>query len=91
MFERSLEEAKVQFRKIEFSSAVSQKRCLVKGYGVTICPQIAIREELEDGELLALDTEDIVEETPVVMIWHIDKWCSPLLKKFMDLTREVIC
>lgn len=90
MFERSLEEASVQFRKIEFSSAVSQKRCLKKGYGVAICPQIAIEEELEAGEVMALDTENIVVDTPVLMIWHIDKWCSPLLKKFMDLTKEVV-
>lgn len=90
MFERSLEEANVQFRKVEFSSAVSLKRCLERGFGVAICPLIAIEQEVEEGRLSILSTEEVCVETPVVMIWHIDKWCSPLLKLFMDLTREII-
>lgn len=90
MFERSLAESNVQFRKMEFSSAVSLKRCLKKGLGVSICPMISIEREVQEGSLTTLATENIITETPVIMIRHIDKWCSPLLKLFMDLTREIV-
>lgn len=29
-------------------------------------------------------------ETSLLMIWHAEKWCSPLLKRFMTLCEEVI-
>lgn len=91
MFERSLEEAGVSCRLIEFSSATSLKRCLQRGIGVSICPEIGIAEELRRGDLHRLATSGLVVETPVLMIRHIDKWCSSLLRRFMELTRESIC
>jgi DNA-binding transcriptional LysR family regulator len=90
MFERSLEEDGVSFRNIEFSSGVSLRQCLQRGVGITISPKIALQHELQNQTLKQLKTKDIITETPVVMIWHIDKWCSSLLKFFMDLTKESI-
>ena len=90
MFERSLDEAGVTFRTIEFSSGYSLQRCLQRGIGVTICPEISVSRELREGSLKLLGTKEIVSETPVVMIWHIDKWCSALLQLFIDLTKKII-
>lgn len=88
MLERSLKEENVSYRKIEFSSGQSLRKCLQNGLGVTICPDFAIEQELEDGSLKRLETTDIVNETPVLMIHHIDKWRSPLLQEFMTLTKR---
>ena len=34
---------------------------------------------------------DVMEhEAAVVMIWHQDKWCSPLLRRFMELAEEAM-
>lgn len=90
MFERSLEEEGVHIRKIEFSSGVSLRKCVQRGIGVTICPKVAVQHELENKTLKQLRTKNIITETPVVMIWHIDKWCSSLLKLFIALTKENI-
>jgi hypothetical protein len=30
-------------------------------------------------------------ETSILMIWHVEKWCSPLLSHFMMISDEVIC
>jgi len=27
-------------------------------------------------------------ETSVIMIWHAEKWCSPILKQFIDIVNE---
>ncbi len=82
------------------------RQCLRRGLGLTLCPRVAIREDLAAGTLIALPwtgfddaNNDVTgkpaspptpyeapeHEAAVVMIWHQDKWCSPLLKRFMDL------
>ncbi len=66
------------------------KKCLENGLGITLCPKMAVREELEKGKLVQLITEDIVSETPVLMIWHIDKWCSPILKYLISQIKNHI-
>ena len=78
------------FRSIEFSCGNSLVRCLQRGIGVTICPEIAVSSELRKGRLKQLGTKEIVSETPVIMIWHIDKWCSALLQLFIDLSKDII-
>ena len=90
MFERSLEEEQVKIRIMEFSSGVSLRKCLLRGIGLTICPVISVNNQLKNGNLVTLNISDIVDESPVLMIYHIDKWCSSLLKLFMDLTKKVI-
>lgn len=90
MFERSLEEEDITIRKIEFSSGVSLRRCLQRGIGITICPLISVEKQLKEGSLLALKTSIVIDECPVLMIYHIDKWCSSLLKYFMNLTKEAL-
>ena len=67
------------------------RACLKRGIGVTVCPEIAIQAELAGGYLKKLDWETTDYETPVLMIWHADKWCSPLLKQFMSVCEEIIC
>jgi len=89
MLERSLKEENISYRKIEFSSGQSLRKCLQRGLGITICPFISIDHELAKGALTQLATMDIVTETPVLLIHHIDKWRSPLLQEFMDLTKLV--
>ena len=90
MFERSLDEQGVEYRSITFSSGTSLRRSLQGGIGITLCPAISVSRQLQTGQLKQLVTKDIIAETPVIMIWHIDKWCSSLLKFFMDLTQEIV-
>jgi len=45
---------------------------------------------LAAGNLVKLKWNSPDNETPVIMIWHAEKWCSPLLKQFMSLCEEII-
>ncbi len=76
---------------MEFSSINSMRKCLGLGIGVTVCPQVAVEADLAGGHLKKLDWRTEDAETPVIMIWHAEKWCSPLLKQFMAIAKEVIC
>lgn len=89
-FERLLKEQMIKSHKLEFSSINSMRNCLKLGLGYAICPKISVRSELEDGTLASLRWHAAPFETSVVMIWHAEKWCSPLLKHFMAITRETI-
>ncbi len=58
--------------------------------GYSICPAVAVQPELRDGRLMRIKWTGPPLETAVVMIWHAEKWCSPLLKHFMGLAEEII-
>ncbi len=74
---------------IEFSSVKSLRLCLQRGIGVTMCPEISVREEIAAGRLVKLSGEADDTETSVIMIWHAERWCSPLLKRFMEISKAV--
>lgn len=83
MFERSLEEQSIDHRAMEFSSCNSLRACLQRGIGLTICPTVSIGKELQEGSLQVLNWPQTF--TSVIMIRHVDKWCSPVLKRFMEI------
>jgi DNA-binding transcriptional LysR family regulator len=58
--------------------------------GVTLIPKIAVSRELEVKNLIALPWPDREIEVARLMIWHQDKWLSPIMKRFMDMTLEVL-
>ncbi len=88
MFERSLEEQRIEHRAIEFSSGNSLRGCLQRGIGLSFCPRISITREMRAGSLEVLDWPETF--TSVIMIRHADKWCSPLLTRFMEIARARI-
>lgn len=83
MFERSLEEYGIRHKGMEFSSCNSLRACLQRGLGVTLCPIVSIKAELREGGLQVLNLQKSF--TSIIMIRHVDKWCSPLLSRFMEI------
>lgn len=90
MFEQWLIQEKIKTASIvEMNSIDAIKQCVAKGLGITIMPDIAAAGEIDEGSLSILSWEDEAIETAVLMIWHREKWISPLLKCFMDKARTV--
>ena len=61
-----------------------------RGIGVSVCPEVSVQRELTARRLAKLRWAEEAVETTTLMIWHTEKWCSPLLKHFMDVAAEVI-
>jgi DNA-binding transcriptional LysR family regulator len=85
-----LEKQKITFHKLEFSSVNSMRNCLKRGVGYSLCPAVSVEKELADGSLSAIKWGGGHFETSVIMIWHAEKWCSPVLNHFMRLTKNMI-
>jgi DNA-binding transcriptional LysR family regulator len=66
------------------------RNCLQSGVGVTLCPAVSVRKELSERRLIKIPWVDDPLETTILMIWHAEKWCSPLLKLFMQIAEAEI-
>lgn len=76
---------------LDFNSIEAIKQCIIEGVGITIIPEIAVREEIANGLLSVLSWEGTaLEDANLMMIWHRDKWMSPTLRAFMDITRQIV-
>jgi len=75
---------------MEFNSIEAIKQCVIKGLGITVIPEIAVKEELAQEKLKKIPWLDEPMETGVLMIRHKDKWISPALQAFMDICRETM-
>jgi hypothetical protein len=49
-----------------------------------------VEKELAEGSLSAIEWGGGHLETSVIMIWHAEKWCSPLLNRFRRLAKNMI-
>jgi DNA-binding transcriptional LysR family regulator len=51
---------------------------------------VAVADELKAKRLVRLNTGEDDDEAALVMIWHAEKWCSPLLRHFMKLSEAAM-
>lgn len=90
-FERILKEARVDpGAPLVFHSVETLKRCVIQGVGVTVLPATAVAGDIKDGNLVPLKWEEGGFEVAVLMIWFKERWLSPTLKAFMDMTRRFV-
>lgn len=91
MFDRTLAEARVQTAtRMEFGSIEAIKQCVMAGMGITILPAVTVAAEVAQGRLAALPWTGPEYTIATQLAWHKDKWLSPALRAFLDLTREIL-
>lgn len=91
VFEQQLSKAKVHAGTvIEYNSVEGIKQCLIRGVGLSVLPEVAVRREIETGQLAALPWGEGPLESGLLMIWHKDKWLSPALSAFMASARRTM-
>jgi DNA-binding transcriptional LysR family regulator len=91
MFESELEEAgTTPSAALEFDGVEAVKQCVAAGMGFAMLPAVTVEAELERGEVAALRWAGREHAIPVQMIRHKDKWVSPALAAFLEISRETI-
>jgi len=88
-FERSLESDQISVRRIIFTSTRSLRACLDRGLGIALFPEMVVADDIRDGRLIRLDWPNAPTETTMLMIRHAEKWCSPMLRAFIDTCLSV--
>jgi DNA-binding transcriptional LysR family regulator len=58
--------------------------------GITILPEVTIAQDIVQGRLAALEWEKLKLEVATLTIWYKERWLSPTLSAFMDMTREAL-
>ncbi len=75
---------------IEFNSLAAIIANVIAGLGVTVIPQVAVEADVKSKRLVVLPWTESGLEVAQLMIWHHEKWLTPVLKHFMDTAREVL-
>lgn len=76
-------------RYLEFHSIEAIKKCAMSGVGIALLPAIAVQQELERGELVAIPWQQDMDIS-TQMAWHKDKWLSPAIVAFTALARQIL-
>lgn len=91
MFDRSFEKEGIDsITYLEFQSAEAIKQCAISGIGIAFLPEIVVEAEIERGELVALPWQIPDLRVYTQMLWHKDKWLSPIMLSFIEAAREVL-
>ncbi|NMM52647.1 LysR family transcriptional regulator [Paenibacillus aquistagni] len=76
---------------LEFNSAEAIKQCAMMGLGIALLPEMVIKGEVERGELIALPWDLSEVRFTTQLLWHQDKWISPSLRSFIEMTKLLLC
>lgn len=91
MFDRGFEQEGIDtITYLEFQNAEAIKQCAIAGIGIAFLPEITTKAEVERGELIALPWKIPDLHVYTQMLWHKDKWLSPIILSFIEAAREVI-
>ncbi|GKX65005.1 LysR family transcriptional regulator [Inconstantimicrobium mannanitabidum] len=90
-FEKILSEHDVKPNLVlETGSVQAIKQFTMSGLGITLLPKIAVEEELANGRLIPLNWVGPGFGIVSQVLYHKDKWMSPALKAFLDLSRDIM-
>ncbi|MCM2677412.1 LysR family transcriptional regulator [Alkalicoccobacillus plakortidis] len=91
MFDRSFEQKGMDsITYLEFQNAEAIKQCAITGIGIAFLPMKTVEVEIERGQLVSLPWNIPDLHVYTQMLWHKDKWLSPIISAFIDATREGI-
>ncbi len=72
-----------------FHSVEAIKQCVMAGIGVSVLPEIAVRQELATEQLIAIEWGQSLC-TYTQLLWHRDKWLSPALSSLIEMSQTII-
>ena len=91
LFERTLASHGIHLQtSMEFHSVEAIKQCVMSGIGLSLLPTVAVKEQIENGRLIALPWEGEKLHLITQIAWHKDKWLSPAMRVFINLAEETL-
>jgi DNA-binding transcriptional LysR family regulator len=75
---------------MEFGNVEAIKQCVMANLGITLLPEIAVCNEVNQGRLVSLPWFEPDFHMYTRLLWHKDKWLSPALKEFIRLSEQIL-
>lgn len=92
VFENILNEYNVNSNLVlETGSVQAIKQFTMSGLGITLLPKVAVEDELRTGRLIPLNWSGPDFGIVSQVLYHKDKWISPALKAFLQLSKKIMC
>ena len=89
LLEDSFRSAEVYpFNKFEFGSIEAIKQCVMAGLGIAALPEMAVGSDIRAGKMRELAWINTFPPVFTQIAWHKDKWMTPPLEAFIELTHE---
>ncbi|GEL06339.1 LysR family transcriptional regulator [Rummeliibacillus stabekisii] len=89
LLENSCHSAKVYpINKFEFGSIEAIKQCVIAGIGIAALPTMVVEQDIKVGRIVELKWENNIPPIFTHIAWHKDKWMSPPLTGFIELTQQ---
>lgn len=89
-FERYLSSQKIITENImELWSIESIKQCVKTGLGISILPEMTVKEEIEKGDLKAICFDKIERKICSLIVYHKNKWIPKPLEEFINMFKCV--
>jgi len=76
---------------LETGSVQAIKQFTMSGLGLTLLPSVAVEEEVSLGKMIPLNWSGPSFAIVSQVLYHKDKWVSPALKAFLNLSKEMLC
>ncbi|WP_233711400.1 LysR family transcriptional regulator [Lederbergia citrisecunda] len=87
MFEEYLgERGIVPSHIMELWSIEAMKRCTMSGLGIACLPLMTVNDEIKEGKLKIIPCVDGFKQIFSQVAYHKNKWISPALSMFIDIT-----
>ena len=91
LFERTLKaEGAPVGASLEFLSVEAIKQCALATMGIAVLPEVVVATELKRGTLVAVDWPRQPLLVYMQMFRHQDKWMSPVMSAFWNLTASML-
>ncbi len=91
MFEHTLTAAGMRpATNLEFHSMEAIKQCVIAGLGVTLVPEVAVRQECEEGKLVQLAWAGPSFSVWTQMVWSRNVYMNPTLKSFIEMSETLL-
>ncbi|MBU8880162.1 LysR family transcriptional regulator [Bacillus sp. FJAT-29790] len=74
--------------KIEFGSIEAIKQCVIAGLGIALLPEMVVEKDIKEGRMKELSWKAPGSPLFTQIAWHKDKWMTPPLEEFINLTRK---
>ena len=75
---------------LETGSVQAIKQFTMSGLGICLLPQVAVSQEVESKKLIPLNWAGQDFGIISQVIYHKDKWKSPALKEFINLSKKFL-